>query len=114
MRISDWSSDVCSSDLKLVEPFLKPTDTMGEDVALLIARQPRHRLGGAHGAGDRFVDYVGGRKRGAESDLAGRFVDHRKVDRKSVVEGKSVAIRVDPGGRRILKNKKIYKTNNIA
>src|SRR3546814_19499750 len=27
-------------------------------------------------------------------------------DRKSVVEGKSVAVRVDPGGRRILKKKK--------
>src|SRR3546814_14611205 len=30
----------------------------------------------------------------------------RGSDRKSVVEGKSVAVRVDPGGRRIIKKKK--------
>src|SRR3546814_11594755 len=35
--------------------------------------------------------------------------DHR--DRKSVVEGKSVSVRVDLGGRRIIKKKK--KTKNI-
>src|SRR3546814_11747206 len=29
-----------------------------------------------------------------------------KIDRKSVVEGKSVSVRVDLGGRRIIKNKK--------
>src|SRR3546814_15933090 len=36
-------------------------------------------------------------------------------DRKSVVEGKSVSVRVDLGGRRIIKNKKnkIYKRGSI-
>src|SRR3546814_11755823 len=29
MRISDWSSDVCSSDLWLVAPSIKPNDLAG-------------------------------------------------------------------------------------
>src|SRR3546814_20457544 len=33
-----------------------------------------------------------------------------KGDRKSGVEGKSVSVRVDLGGRRIIKKKKIYQT----
>src|SRR3546814_11017458 len=33
----------------------------------------------------------------------------RWIDRKSVVSGKSVSVRVDLGGRRIIKNKKIEK-----
>src|SRR3546814_18297203 len=35
-------------------------------------------------------------------------------DRKSVVEGKSVSVRVDLGGRRIIKNKKQNETTEIA
>src|SRR3546814_12124994 len=38
--------------------------------------------------------------------LDGRAIDLRAIDRKSVVEGKSVSVRVDFGGRRILKKKK--------
>src|SRR3546814_14807468 len=30
-----------------------------------------------------------------------------KIDRKSVVKGKSVSVRLDPGGRRIIKKKNI-------
>src|SRR3546814_18415095 len=33
------------------------------------------------------------------------------TDRKSVVSGKSVSVRVDLGGRRIIKKKKIYENN---
>src|SRR3546814_13570561 len=33
-----------------------------------------------------------------------------ELDRKSVVEGKMVSVRVDLGGRRTLYNKKVYKT----
>src|SRR3546814_18716585 len=35
------------------------------------------------------------------------------LDRKSVVKGKSVAVRVDLGGRRIIKNKNISWTQSI-
>src|SRR3546814_13475251 len=34
------------------------------------------------------------------------------IDRKSVVSGKSVSVRVDSGGRRIIKKKKRKKTKN--
>src|SRR3546814_17008790 len=34
--------------------------------------------------------------------------DGAEIDRKSVVEGKSVSVRVDLGGRRIIKNKTTY------
>src|SRR3546814_18800693 len=34
-----------------------------------------------------------------------RLRQHRQADRKSVVEGKSVSVRVDLGGRRIIKKK---------
>src|SRR3546814_6183574 len=83
MRISDWSSDVCSSDL-------------GRRLfAALVARRqaPRLRL-------DR------GRQRPALGALDG----WRRGDRKSVVSGKSVSVRVDLGGRRIIKKKPYMNT----
>src|SRR3546814_12368174 len=35
-----------------------------------------------------------------------------RLDRKSVVEGKSVSVRVDLGGRRIIKKKKYYEESS--
>src|SRR3546814_14354935 len=105
MRISDWSSDVCSSDLlrellvaeleqrlRLLllacDPRLAP--------ALLVA-EAQHLLGGVEQFGEQLplpaVPHAG-------ADRA----DIDDGDRKSVVEGKSVSVRVDPGGRRIIKN----------
>src|SRR3546814_12159404 len=85
MRISDWSSDVCSSDLNG-------------------ARWPRV-LGGRPGRSCqegrlwRHAAEAGDRRRGQ--------------DRKSVVSGKSVSVRVDLGGRRIIKKKKKKQCNDI-
>src|SRR3546814_16425199 len=78
MRISDWSSDVCSSDL--------------DD--LLLARVERVRLAGGIEQHGRILDAV-------DRQLVLRL--HRRTDRKSVVSGKSVSVRVDLGGRRIIK-----------
>src|SRR3546814_16303776 len=36
------------------------------------------------------------------------------VDRKSVVKGKSVSVRLDIGDRRIIKNKSMTKSNHIT
>src|SRR3546814_12647254 len=48
------------------------------------------------------------RQRGGFTVAGDRGVDHGQVgDRKSVVEGQSVAVRVDLGGRRIIKKNKI-------
>src|SRR3546814_13493521 len=73
-RISDWSSDVCSSDLRRV---------VGTD-----ARQ--------------WLDF-GGRSEGGDGPRAQRTgIEGLPVDWKSVVSGKSVSVRVDLGGRRII------------
>src|SRR3546814_18146411 len=101
MRISDWSSDVCSSDLyprheELTSGSIAAQDADGcagkvagrlfgqPDCDLLVRR--RHdchegtRLHGGRAAGAHFGGQVGG---GAD------------LDRKCVVLGKSVSVRVD-------------------
>src|SRR3546814_16125554 len=99
MRISDWSSDVCSSDL----------------------------AGDAHCDADigrlergRVVDAIAGHRHGHTIALQGLDdaqlvlgIDTRvhREDRKSAVEGKSVSVRVDLGGRRIIKKKKQTRDN---
>src|SRR3546814_12167345 len=103
MRISDWSSDVCSSDLA-------PAGFVGDGHGSApdprrIAAQGWRRSGGLHLA----VAQPGHRMRKA---LHQRFVvggDDHGGDRKSVVEGKSVSVRVDLGGRRIIKKKQKIK-----
>src|SRR3546814_15519833 len=94
MRISDWSSDVCSSDLIAVR---------GDLLRLLrqhaVQRARQFEAAEIEGLAAAHVDLAG--------DSA---LDH--VDRKSVVSGKSVSVRVDLGGRRIMKNKILsYKSN---
>src|SRR3546814_17821289 len=103
MRISDWSSDVCSSDLEahrigqLADQFV---ELGGADRV-----EPRGRL-------------VEEEQRGVERERAceSGALDHparqlgRKLDRQSVVSGKSVSVRVDLGGRRIIKKKNTKST----
>src|SRR3546814_9418898 len=88
MRISDWSSDVCSSDLsaRRVRP--------GRVVLAFRRAQAECRTALAD------PDALPQR----QSDKAGNRRDQE--DRKSVVSGKSVSVRVDLGGRRIIKKKK--------
>src|SRR3546814_871776 len=82
MRISDWSSDVCSSDL----PIAGNIDRR--------AARPFHRRppDGGH-LGTCLV-------RSGRRASAVRV--RRGGDRKSVVSGQSVSVRVDLGGRRII------------
>src|SRR3546814_20704350 len=104
MRISDWSSDVCSSDLR----YRLRADSLTalhstEDLRRLQAVDRRllreHRFAGQPG----FAAALGRHRRSIDQRLQWR-------DRKSVVYGKSVSVRVDLGGRRILKNKINYTT----
>src|SRR3546814_20042890 len=100
MRISDWSSDVCSSDLdararthaarpRPPEVHLErqgpppPEGPLGAPEPLHLPAAPEEPGGAGEGG-------AGGERR----------------DRKSVVKGKSVSVRVDLGGRRIIKKKK--------
>src|SRR3546814_13334324 len=92
MRISDWSSDVCSSDLIAIEETCR--GHIGPEPA---------------GKGSRRS--VSARRRRAIDDpdrhprFLGRMVRAVQADRKSVVEGKSVSVRVDLGVRRLIKKK---------
>src|SRR3546814_15523052 len=83
MRISDWSSDVCSSDLF--------------DFLAIPAAHLRT------GIAEREVDDIAGSKELAHQLQAVAFVHPGIQDRKSVVSGQSVSVRVDLGGRRIIK-----------
>src|SRR3546814_17867760 len=103
MRISDWSSDVCSSDLSPVaapsdqnlphshDRARLPTPSLCCDVDATIWQSalPCH---------NRYVE-------------SGQSPASMNADRKSVELGKSVSERVDTGGRRII-IKQIYTKIN--
>src|SRR3546814_19522549 len=91
MRISDWSSDVCSSDLPGAgEPVqVRPEQPLAPAAAERHQRPPPapHRQ-------------QPGQRTGQQGDAAGT---DDPGDRKSAGSGKSVSVRVDPGGRSIIK-----------
>src|SRR3546814_7691149 len=101
MRISDWSSDVCSSDLA---SFLVPMLDAAAGVHDLV--RAHRRVADEHDFIVRrvFVQYI---EHGNALAVAACVVlPHRFVDdRKSVVYGKRVSVSVDTGGRRIIKKK---------
>src|SRR3546814_13796713 len=118
MRISDWSSDVCSSDLDeeprpLRRPGAFPARAAGPDPG---GAQPRGQLpAGAEACPE---DLAAGRRlpagpawrdgghRPAQAGAADRPVRPRTPpDRKSVDQGKGESVRVYLGGLRIHKKK---------
>src|SRR3546814_20226363 len=125
MRISDWSSDVCSSDLAGFPIDNKPT---GDTFPVLnnVGRfwisdidQPRANIADSeqqlrwHRGRDLLIVRIAQTRR--EFQIVGRLpVDLAECgiglrDRQSVGEGKSVSVRVERGGRRIMKKKKKKK-----
>src|SRR3546814_12567479 len=114
MRISDWSSDVCSSDL---EPFIA-TMTLDEGlhngahisrrnsyipllksfierrIAPALLRGAESGEFRAHVDPERFYWMV-------FSMSTAPFLNTQVIDRKSVVSGKKASVRLDFGGRRI-------------
>src|SRR3546814_13624907 len=92
MRISDWSSDVCSSDLP-GERVQAPSFWIDDHADRIIA----------HGqATDQTAPHLNFFRPG--------MADIEAVeDRKSVGSGTSVSVRVDLGGRRIIKKKRRKK-----
>src|SRR3546814_17503862 len=112
MRISDWSSDVCSTDLldpRSLETFAKSGHLYVEGfVAVLI------KLGGVVGDDGEAVNAA------PEAHILRRgiILDHdpAEADRKSVGQGKRVSVRLDLGGRRRNKRKNIQDTwrNKVA
>src|SRR3546814_12576838 len=134
MRISDWSSDVCSSDLAL-DSAANQLFIVPRPVNLGSVEEGDAEIDGAVDGGDRFIlaglaVHVGAdasHRHAAEAKrgdlerlsepavfhggdslrLAGKQCTARgQADRKSVVEGKRVSVRVDLGGGRIIQKKK--------
>src|SRR3546814_15863795 len=90
MRISDWSSDVCSSDLSADLPCRKD------------AQRQKHKEDDGCEDEQELGDSCGRARNAAEPQKSGNHCD-RSEERRV---GKSVSVRVDLGGRRIIKNKK--------
>src|SRR3546814_13530505 len=116
MRISDWSSDVCSSDLDrhptiLPDNFQKARDLFR--LRLIYGLERRVADGTLPNRSENHIrqEDVGGEIR-RSVDLR-RHVEPRQVlsrqaiipDRKSVVWGKIGSVIVDSDGRRIIKKK---------
>src|SRR3546814_12551469 len=110
MRISDWSSDVCSSDL---QDRAAHEEQMGQEKRPADA-QPVDDVSDAE-KDKRLRAVVGGHQqpelRHGKVEVALEHRRHGKdrQDRKSGGEGKSVAVGVVLGGRRHI-NKKTKKT----
>src|SRR3546814_17127279 len=110
MRISDWSSDVCSSDLKNSgNRSSLATVYVTEGMMRFMTEQYAEQLP----VGCMLGYVLDGDVPFSLQKLTSAIIAH--ADRKRVVSGKSVSVRVDLGGRRILhkkhKNNKITPTN---
>src|SRR3546814_21166177 len=106
MRISDWSSDVCSSDLAI-------NYNRGLRVQAFLAFAPTGDL-----RFQRAWTWILSKSEKKSWGLPTRILPQPSkstfpqcpnclaADRKSVVKGKRVSVRVDLGGSRIIKKKK--------
>src|SRR3546814_11731470 len=104
MRISDWSSDVCSSDLTGVKLAVAVAAMLLAFVALVaLANGLLGGIGGWFGQPDLSFQQLLGWLFAPVMFLIGIPWSE---DRKSVVEGKCVSGRVDLGGRGFIKIKK--------
>src|SRR3546814_16846488 len=101
MRISDWSSDVCSSDLTTMRQVGIETPVL----MISALSDIDERVRGLRAGGDDYMT-----KPFAPDELAAR-VGVLLRDRKSVVSGKSVSVRVDLGGRRTIRKKTVSRRN---
>src|SRR3546814_17079258 len=114
MRISDWSSDVCSSDLAYeaiaADAIARFQRQAGRDVRFQTGTD-EHGLKMVQTARDRGVPV-----RALADEMSGYFQDMAanlnlshdrfiRTARKSVVWGKRGYVRVDIGGRRIINKK---------
>src|SRR3546814_17127121 len=106
MRISDWSSDVCSSDLLFTREFFEAQMevVIEEKVPVYAAGlgHPGPWMDRLHSNGTRVMAVIGKVKH------AQQVVDYGidMIDRERDVWGKSGAVGVDLGGSRLIKKKK--------
>src|SRR3546814_14790885 len=98
MRISDWSSDVCSSDLD-------DRDQQRRDPQLPDQTEIGRWQGERRQALRNSADEIDA----AILEIEDNGGEDRGEDRKSVVWGKSTSVRVDLGGGRIIKKKQLLQ-----
>src|SRR3546814_20806694 len=127
MRISDWSSDVCSSDLADIAAAYKLTSKSARSDALNAARAKAKEAFASEDPQMQMVAIKQVKKLEAEIVRSailkdGQRIDGRntkqispieaivgflpRTDRKSVVKGKSHAVKVDLGVARIIQKTK--------
>src|SRR3546814_13606448 len=106
MRISDWSSDVCSSDLP---PGLDAGGVHVDEVHAARV-EARRVLGRALFEGwSALYDRLSAAEAGGATDLSTAAIGRRALgnaDQTSVVSGKRVFVRVDFVGRGLIQKKK--------
>src|SRR3546814_15050562 len=114
MRISDWSSDVCSSDLLDLDRFgIEDIARDRAEVADAVDEDAVRRVEAAH------TDRIAARRipvltriEGADAGAVAQHLGQRRrdlfveQDRKSVVSETRVSVRVDLGGRLVIKKQK--------
>src|SRR3546814_19704799 len=125
MRISDWSSDVCSSDLIATVAVYSDADARAPHVLMA---DERVRLGQPPAAESYLLaDLIlaAARETGADAihPVYGFLSERERFaracaeagiafigDRKHVESGQRVSVRLDPGGRRIIQKHTIIHT----
>src|SRR3546814_15211786 len=114
MRISDWSSDVCSSDLLMrLWPFEQlPTFLFGDHSHIAASQRAQSLivyyflvLPSCLSSTCSITCFDAALSEASIKSISAN------TDRKSVVSGKSVSVRVDLGGRLIIKKKKKKRQN---
>src|SRR3546814_16202363 len=103
MRTSDWSSDVCSSDLDEAGVTLRDEPSPLYQLLVLTTLSATRISAEIAVAAARELFAAGWRTPEKMREATWQ------QDRKNVVSGKSVSVRVGFGGRRIYKKKKITK-----
>src|SRR3546814_19301797 len=106
MRISDWSSDVCSSELfdfTEHDVLLHRSYPMRQNMVVCYHRTPAEAAP-ARKRSSRTILWRGYGNQERDEDRRPDRLPQRR-DRKSVVKGTSVSVRVDLGGRRIINKK---------
>src|SRR3546814_16735304 len=114
MRISDWSSDVCSSDLgaSALGCECPPVSAFGRHLLLYFAPEGTHPHLPTCAAVEGRKTEIRLSKNPPFRHACAPAYRRGRQDRKSVGYGRSVSVRVDLGGRRTIQKKR--KQEKIA